>query len=90
MPLPLDLGETGAIALALATRADLVLMDEKRGHATARRHGRGLAGVRGELLWAHHAGLLPNRRAGIHQLRSKAGFFVDAEIERFIHAQIGE
>jgi hypothetical protein len=34
--------------------------------------------------------VLPNLRSEINRLRSHAGFFVDAEIERFILPQVGE
>lgn len=90
MPLPLDLGETEAIALALTTKADVLLMDEKRGREAARHHGLKVAGVLGELLWARQVGLLADLRTEIHRLRAEAGFFVDAEIERFILSQVGE
>ena len=43
-------GETAAIALALAVKADLLLMDEKRGRAAARHAGLTVAGVLGELI----------------------------------------
>ena len=39
LPFPLDAGETEAIGLAMATRADVLLMDEKRGREAARRNG---------------------------------------------------
>jgi len=90
LPFPLDVGESEAIALALATRADVLLMDEKRGREAARRNGLAVGGVLGELLHARQVGLLPDLRSEIHRLRSEAGFFVDAEIERFILLQEGE
>ncbi len=90
MPFELDVGETEAIALALATKAEVVLMDEKRGREAARRHGLQVAGVLGELLRARQIGLLPNLRGEIHRLRAEAGFFVDTEIAKFILSQVGE
>jgi uncharacterized protein len=90
LPFPLDAGETEAIALALATQADVLLMDEKRGREAARRQGLTLAGALGELLQARQIGLLPDLRHEINRLRAEAGFFVDVEIERFILSQVGE
>ena len=90
LPFPLDAGETEAICLALATHADVLLMDEKRGREAARRNGLAVGGVLGELLHARQAGLLPSLRTEIDRLRSEAGFFVDQEIERFILSQVGE
>jgi predicted nucleic acid-binding protein len=90
LPFPLDAGETEAINLAVATQADVVLMDEKRGREAARRNGLAVGGLLGELLHARQAGVFPSLRAEINRLRSEAGFFVDAEIERFILSQVGE
>ncbi len=44
LPDPLDLGERDAIALALAVRVDVLLIDEKRGRAAARQAGLAVAG----------------------------------------------
>lgn len=90
LPYPLDAGETEAIALALSTGADVLLMDERRGREAARRNGLTVAGMLGELLHARHAGRLANLRDKIKRLRTEAGFFVDAEIERFILSQAGD
>ena len=90
LPFPLDAGETEAISLALATQADVVLMDERRGRQAARHHGLAVGGVLGELLHARQTGMLPNLRSEINRLRSEAGFFVDAEIEQFILSQVGD
>lgn len=90
LPYPLDVGETEAIALALSTGADVLLMDERRGREVARRNGLTVAGVLGELLHARHSGRVANLRDEIKHLRTEAGFFVDAEIERFILSQAGD
>jgi predicted nucleic acid-binding protein len=45
LPYALDGGETAAIALACQLKADVVLMDEKRGRAAARHCGLVVAGV---------------------------------------------
>lgn len=90
LPYPLDAGETEAIALALSTKADVLLMDERRGREAARRNGLTVAGVLGELLHARHDGRLANLRDEIKRLRTEAGFFVDAEIEQFILSKVGD
>jgi hypothetical protein len=90
LPFALDSGETEAIALALATKADLLLADERRGQEAARQPGLVVAGVLGELLRARQVGLLLNLRSEIRRLRSEAGFFVDTKIEQFILPQVGE
>lgn len=74
----------------MATKADVLLIDEKRGREAARRNRLAVGGVLGELLCARQAGLLPNLLSEINRLRADAGFFVDAEIERFILSQVGE
>jgi predicted nucleic acid-binding protein len=86
----LDAGETEAIGLAMAPRADVLLMDERRGREVARRNGLVVAGLLGELLYARLAGKLPSLRPELDRLRSDAGFFVDREIERFILSQADE
>ena len=90
LPFPLDAGEREAIGLALATQADVLLMDERRGREAARHKGLAVGGVLGELLHARQAGMLPNLRSEISRLRSGAGFFVDPEIEQFILSQTGD
>lgn len=89
-PDPLDLGEREAIALGLAVRADVLLIDEKRSRAAARQAGLAVAGVLGELLHARYCGWLPAIKPELQRLRSEAGFFIDSGIERFILSQAGE
>lgn len=71
-------------------KADVLLLDEKRGRVAARYVGLVVAGALGELVHAKHAGWIPGVRDEIHRLRREAGFFVDAEVERFILSQVGE
>jgi len=90
LPFLLDSGETEAVALALATKADVLLMDEKRGRQAARHVGLAVGGVLGELLHAKQNGLLPDLQAEISRLRTEARFFITPEIERFLLSQAGE
>jgi predicted nucleic acid-binding protein len=54
----LDDGERAAIALALAVKADLVLMDDQDGVAAARRQGLTVTGTLGVLDLAARRGLI--------------------------------
>jgi uncharacterized protein len=90
LPFPLDQGETAAILLACQLKADVLLMDEKRGREAARHCGLVVAGVLGELVHAKFAGWVPNVGDEIRRLRLDAGFFVDVAIEKFILSQVGE
>ena len=90
LPFPLDAGEAAAITLACQLKADVLLIDEKLGREAARRMGLSVAGALGELVHAKLAGWIPNVTDEIRRLRLEAGFFVDAEVERFILSQSGE
>lgn len=90
LPIPLDAGETEAIALALHLMADVLLLDERRGREAARHFGLVVAGALGELVHAKHAGWISSVGDEIHRLRREAGFFIDVGVERFILSQVGE
>jgi uncharacterized protein len=90
LPFRLDAGEHDAIALAVTMKADVLLMDEKRGRAAARHAGLAVAGLLGELLHAKLSGRIPSLGPELKRLRSEAGFFIDAGIEQFILSQAGE
>jgi len=90
LPFPLDPGETAAIALACQFKADVLLMDEKRGREAARHCGLVVAGALGELIHAKLSGWIPNVQDEIQRLRLDAGFFVDGTVEKFILSQVGE
>ncbi len=72
----LDLGEAEAIALALEQRADLLLVDERRGRAVATSFGVKVVGLLGVLLEAKRKRLVPSLRPVLDDLISKAGFWI--------------
>ena len=78
----LDLGEAEALALALESKATLVLLDESAARLQARRLGLAHTGVLGVLLKARQTGRLPSLREAIQQLRQGARFFVHPSLER--------
>ena len=67
----LDRGEAEAIVLAEESRADYLLMDEKRGRAIAKARGLDVIGLLGVLLKARKAGLTPSLAACIDELESR-------------------
>ncbi len=86
----LGLGETAAIDLALEIKADLLLIDEKKGREAARRHGLVVGGLLGELLHAKQRGWISELKREVLLLRTEARFFISAEIERLILNEAGE
>jgi len=73
----LDSGEIEAIRLALALKADRILMDEKEGRQRAAALGLRTIGIIGVLMVARQSGRLESLAAEIARLRLEAGFFVD-------------
>jgi predicted nucleic acid-binding protein len=72
----LDAGEAEAIALAMAMRADLVLLDEREARRSAERLGLARVGVLGVLLEAKRARLLEQIEPSLRALREVAGFYL--------------
>jgi predicted nucleic acid-binding protein len=72
----LDIGEAEAVALALETRADLLLVDERRGRAAATNLGVKVIGLLGVLLEARQKGFVPRLKPVLDDLVSKAGFWM--------------
>jgi predicted nucleic acid-binding protein len=83
----LDLGEAEAIVLAVETKADHLLMDERRGRAAATAAGVQVIGLLGVLLLARRRALIPSLKDCILELQTKAGFYLsDALIEKALAA----
>ena len=86
----IDQGEAEAIALATEIAADVLLIDEKEGRASARQAGLSVRGVLGILIRAKALGEVASVKAEIHSLRSVAGFFVSPSLEAEIIRRAGE
>lgn len=76
----LHAGEAEAIALALETQADLLLMDERIGRESARYFGLNFIGLIGILIEAKGKGLISSVKLHLDELRDRAGFRVRNEL----------
>ncbi|QLE49997.1 DUF3368 domain-containing protein [Nostoc sp. C057] len=72
----LDIGEAEAIALALETKADQVLIDERRGRLVAGRLNLGYIGILGILVEAKSQRLISAVKPLLDALINQAGFWV--------------
>ena len=86
----LDKGEAEAIALAVETDADLLIVDERIGRRTAQRFGLNVIGVIGVLVDAKHHGLIVSIRPVLDQLRVLAGFYISDSLYKSELADQGE
>jgi hypothetical protein len=72
----LDAGEAEAIALALETRAQWVILDESEARRIAKNLGLKVTGVLGILLRACRQKRIPSIKTEMERLREKAGFYI--------------
>jgi predicted nucleic acid-binding protein len=86
----LDWGEAEAIVLAVETKADLLLMDERRGRLAAIRLGVKVVGTLGVLIEAKQKGLLTAVAPILNDLLGKAGLRVSPELYRQVIETAGE
>lgn len=80
----LDLGETEAIALAIESKADLLLLDEREGRRIARNFNVKITGIMGIVLKAWHQEKIVSVEDVINQLRKDAHFHISAKLEQQI------
>jgi hypothetical protein len=81
LPDDLGSGERETIALALETRADLVILDDQRGRRSACEQGLTVTGTVGVLVEAKWRGLIPSLRQDLDRL-VEAGMWMN---EAFYH-----
>lgn len=78
----LDAGERDTLSLALAGKADLVLIDERLGRNLAEYHGLRVVGTLGTLLKAKQGGLIASFPNEVRRLQSFGFWYHEPLIQR--------
>jgi len=86
----IDLGEAEAITLALELKAELLLMDERRGRVVATSYGLHVTGLLGVLVQAKQNNLIGNVKPLLDQLIEQADFRVSDQLYTTILQIAGE
>ena len=90
LQLKVDEGEAEAIALAAELKADLVLLDERKGRVAASHLGLRFIGLLGILVEAKHKGLVSATKPILDELIEKAGFWVAQDLYDRVLQSAGE
>lgn len=90
LSMDLDLGEAQAIALALESGADVVLMDERRGRRLAQRLGLRTLGVLGVLVKAKRERRIEHVKPLLEALVSQAGFWIGNDLYARVLREVSE
>lgn len=86
----LDKGEAHALAIALELRADLIIIDERKGRKQAELMKLNYTGLGGVLLRAKNAGLIPLIAPVLDDLKEKAGFYLSDSVREVLLQAAGE
>ena len=86
----LDLGEAEAIALAVESKAELLLIDERKGRYVADDLGVRKTGTLGILIRAKEKGLLPKVKPEMDKLIKETRFRIHAELYKGILKLVNE
>lgn len=86
----LDPGEAEAIALAIESNADWLVMDERLGRETAAHFGLRYVGLIGILGEAKRRGIMQELRPLLDQLRDIAGFWISSALYNQVLYDAGE
>ncbi|RLD55058.1 MAG: DUF3368 domain-containing protein [Bacteroidetes bacterium] len=80
----LDKGEAQAITLAIELKADLLLIDEKKGRFIAEQLELKITGLLGLLLLAKQRGFIDNVKQVMDDLVHKSGFWIGEKLYRTV------
>lgn len=86
----LDAGEAHAIALSVELKADLLIIDERKGRLMAESLHVVFTGLGGVLLRAKTSGLIQAVAPLLHQIENKAGFRLSPKAQSIILKAAGE
>ncbi len=86
----LDAGESEAIALALESKANLLLMDERLGWDTARYMDLYFTRILGIFIESKRKGIVTDIKQLLDKLRDKAGFRVSEPLYKRVLRDSGE
>lgn len=88
--LDLDVGEAEAIVLAKDIKADLLLIDERRGRTIASRLGLKVIGLLGVLVEVKRMGFISRVKPILDELIEKAGFWISSQLYKHVLYEVGE
>lgn len=85
-----DIGEAHAIALAVEEKADLLIIDEKKGRSIAKSMNLNFTGLGGILIRAKAAGLMSEVKTYLQKAEKEAGFYLSLSAKELILKAAGE
>lgn len=86
----LDRGEAESIVLAIELRADVLLIDEKKGRKIAKEYGVEITGLLGVLKNAKSKGLIEKLEPVLQELILRTGFRIHPKLYEQILKSVGE